>query len=458
MNVSMQKTSEVSGRLTVEVTAADYADRVKEELKKIGKTHTIPGFRKGHVSINDLQRRFGRQVTSDVINEIVYKAVIDYINDNKLEVLGHPVPVELVELDLKNKSDFTFEYDLALAPSLNIDLKADGITIPYYPIEVSDEMVKEQDEAFRKRFGAQVPGEVTEPDALVKGSLMELNADGGIKEGEGAIQVTSTIVSPRYFTSEEERKKFEDKKVGDKVVFNPWNTCNGNPAELSSMLQIDKEKAPEAKADFELTISEIIVVKPAEHDEEFFTNVFGKDKVHNEEEYATLLREMISAQLSGNSDMVFRADARRILLERYGDMELPAEILKRWLISRSAELTDENIDEEYSRMVPDLKWQLITDKIAENLGLEVTDDDRLDYARGMARQQFAQYGMTNMDDATIDGFAKNILADKQWGPRINEQVATVKLFAAIKENVTIDEKPLSLDAFREMVDKLNSAE
>ena len=145
MNVSMQKTSEVSGRLTVAITAADYADKVKEDLKKIGKTHTIPGFRKGHVSLTDLQRRFGRQVTSDVINETVYKAVIDYINDNKLEVLGHPVPVEVVELDLKNKTDFTFEYDLALAPALDIKIDKD-ITIPYYPIEVSDDMVKEQDE------------------------------------------------------------------------------------------------------------------------------------------------------------------------------------------------------------------------------------------------------------------------------------------------------------------------
>lgn len=453
MNVSMQKTSEVSGRLTVDITAADYSDRVKEELKKIGKTHSIPGFRKGHVSITDLQRRFGRQVTSDVINEIVYKAVIDYINDNKLEVLGHPVPVEVIDLDLKNKSDFTFEYDLALAPAINIDLKADGITIPYYPIEVSDEMIKEQDEAFRKRFGSQVPGEVTEPDCLVKGSLMELNEDGSIKEGDGAIQVTSTIVSPQHFTSEDERAKFVDMKVGDKVTFNPWNTCDGNPAELSSMLQIDKEKAPEAKADFEMTISEIIVLRPAVHDEEFFTNVFGKDAVHNEDEYTAAVKDLIQNQLNGNSDMVFRNDARRVLLERYGNVELPAEILKHWLIQRSDDLNEENINEEYDRMVPDLKWQLITDKIAEQLNLEITEDDRLDYARGMARQQFAQYGMTNMDDATIDGFARNILADKQWAPRIHEQIASIKLFNAIKANVIIDAKPLSLDAFREMVSK-----
>lgn len=452
MNVSMQKTSDVSGRLTVEITAADYEAKVKEDLKKIGKTHTIPGFRKGHVSIADLQRRFGKQVTSDVINEIVYKAVIDYINDNKLEVLGHPVPVEVVDLDLKNKSDYTFEYDLALAPALNIELNKD-ITISYYPIEVSDEMVKEQDEAFRKRFGKQEPGEVTEPDCLVKGSLMELNPDGTIKEGEGAIQVISTILGPKFFTSDEERAKFADKKVGDKIVFNPWNTCNGNPTELSSMLQIDKAQAPEVKADFELTVSEIIVLRPAEHNEEFYTNVFGADKVHNEEEYNAEVKRMIAGQLSGNSEMVFRTDARKALVDRFGNMQLPDEVLKRWLMSREANFTTENIDEEYTKMVPDLKWQLISDKIAEMGNLEVTDEDMLEYARGMAAQQLAQYGMTNMDMETITGFAKNILADKQWAPRIHEQVAATKLFNYIKENVTLDEHPMTLDEFREMISK-----
>lgn len=450
MNVSMQKTSDVTGRLTVDIVAADYEAKVNEDLKKIGKNHTIPGFRKGHVSLTDLRRRFGRQVTSDAINEIVYRAVLDFINENKLEVLGHPVPVEVVELDLKNKTDFTFEYDLALAPALNVELNND-ITIPYYEIEVTDEMIDEQDKAFRRRFGRQEPGETTEPECLVKGSIMELNEDGTIKEGDDAIQVISGILGPKYFTSDEERAKFDNKKVGDKVVFNPWNTCNGNPTELSSMLQIDKEKAADVKANFEFVISEIIVVRDAELGEELYTNVFGADKVHNAEEYRNAIREMIAAQLAGNSDMLFNTDARRVLVERYGNMELPVDVLKRWLIQRDANFNADNIDAEFEKMIPDLKWQLISDKIAADCNLEVTNDDLLDYARGMAAQQLAQYGMTNMDDATIDGFAKNILADKQWAPRIHEQVATVKLFAAVKERVNLDKKTVSIDEFRKLV-------
>ena len=452
MNVSMQKSDAVSARLTVEVTAADYEAKVKEDLKKIGREHQIPGFRKGHVAMGELERRFGRQVTSDVINEVVFKAVTDYIEENKLEVLGQPIPVEVKELDLKNQKDFTFEYDLALAPELNIELNKD-IHIPYYPIEVTDAMVDEQDKAFTKRFGAQVPGEEFEPDALVKGSIMQLDADGNIKVGEDAIQVVSGIVAPMYFTDKAEAEKFAGKKPGDKVVFNPWMSCNGNPAELTSMLQIDKERIGEANGNFELAISEIIVVRPAEHNEEFYANVFGADKVHNEEEYRAELKKMIEGQLSGNSETVFREDARKELLAKYGDMELPETTLKKWLISRNEGLNDENIDKEFDAMRDDLKWQLIRERIAANAGVKIEENDLLEFAKGMAAQQLAQYGMTNMDMDTITGFARNILADKEWRPHIIQAVGDGKLFTAIKEAVTLDEHPLSVDAFKDMVAK-----
>ncbi len=454
MNVSMQKSDAVSARLTVEVAAADYEAKVKEDLKKIGRNHVIPGFRKGHVPMGELERRFGQQVTSDAINDIVFKAVSDFIEENKLEVLGQPLPVEIKELDLKNQKDFTFEYDLALAPEINIDLNKD-IHIPYYPIEVTDAMVDEQDKAFCKRFGAQVPGEEFEPDSLVKGSIMQLDEEGNVKVGDDAIQVVAGIVAPMYFTSKDEAAKFEGKKPGDKVVFNPWNSCNGNPAELSSMLQIDKDRIAEANCNFELSISEIIVVRPAEHNEEFFNNVFGADKVHNEEEYRAEVKRLIEGELSGNSENIFREDARKVLLEKFGNFELPEGLLKKWLISRNEGLNEENIDKEFEGMREDLKWQLIRERIAANAGVKIEENDLLEFAKGMAAQQLAQYGMTNMDMETITGFARNILADKEWRPRIIQAVGDGKLFTAIKEAVTVDETPKSLDEFKEMVQKMS---
>lgn len=452
MEVTMQKNGDVSARLTVNVVENDYKDKVAKELKEVGKNHVIPGFRKGHVPFGELQRRFGRQVTSDVINRVVYDAVTDYLRDNKVDILGEPLPVEVVELDLKNQKDFTFEYDLALTPALDVNVGKE-ISVPYYTIAVADDMVDEQDKGLRKRFGAQVPGEEMEADALVKGALMQLNADGSVNENEGAIQVVSGIVAPFYFKSKEEAAKFEGKKVGDKVVFNPWNTCNGDPAEMSSMLQIDKEIASDVKSDFEMAISEIIVVRPAELGEEFYTNVFGKDKVHNEEEYRNALKEMIAGQLSGNSEILFRQEAQKALMDKYGEMAFADDLLKRWLISRNEGLNQENIDEEYVKLIPGLKWQLISDRVARQADVKIEEDDLLGYAKMMAARQFAQYGMTNLDEEIVTNYAKQMLSDKNYRNRIIEQVGDAKLFTAIKELVTVDNKEVSLDEFKQIAEK-----
>lgn len=451
MNVTLDKTGNVSAKLIVSVEEKDYQDKVTKDLKEIGKRHAIPGFRQGHVPFGELKRRFGKQVTSDVINREVYEAVSKYIQENNLSILGEPLPVEVKELDLVNQKDFTFEYEIGLAPE--IDVKIDKETkLPFNLIEVSQEMIDQQNQAFRERFGAQVPGETFEPKALVKGAIMELNEDGTVKESEDAIQVINGIVAPMYFKSKEEADKFEGKKVGDKVVFNPYKTCDGNVTELSSMLQIDKERAAHVTGDFELAISEIIVVKLAELDEEFFKNVFG-DKVKTEEEYFAALKDMIAQQLLGNSDMLFRADTEKILVEKYGNVELPVEFLKKWLVARNDGFTAENIDAEFTRMEPSLKWQLIKERIAKQLDVKIEEADVLNHAKFIAANQFAQYGMTNIDDETLADYAKRILADKQYRPRIVEEVGDIKLFTAIKNAADIEEKTVSLDEFKELAAK-----
>lgn len=451
MNVTLEKTGNVSAKLIVSVEEKDYQEKVTKDLKEIGKRHAIPGFRQGHVPFGELKRRFGKQVTSDVINREVYEAVSNYIKENNLSILGEPLPVEIKELDLVNQKDFTFEYEIGIAPE--IDVKIDKDTkLPFNLIEVSQEMIDQQNQAFRERFGAQVPGEMFEPKALVKGAIMELNEDGTVKETEDAIQVINGIVAPMYFKSKAEADKFEGKKVGDKVVFNPYSTCDGNVTELSSMLQIDKDRAANVKGDFEMAISEIIVVKLADLNEEFFKNVFG-DKVKTEEEYFAALKDMIAHQLLGNSNMLFRADTEKILVEKYGNVELPVEFLKKWLVARNDGFTAENIDAEFARMEPSLKWQLIKERIAKQLDVKIEEADVINHAKFIAANQFAQYGMTNIDDETLTDYAKRILADKQYRPRIVEEVGDIKLFTAIKDNADIEEKTVSLEQFKELAEK-----
>lgn len=447
MQVTLEKTGNLEGRIKVEVNQSDYIDKVNQELKEIGRNRVIPGFRKGHVSLDQLRRRFGKEVKSHVLNEEVYRAVIDYIRENKLDILGEPLPVAVQEISL-DQPDYTFEYEVGLAPEINVELN-DKVAVPYYTINVDDKMVADQDLALRERFGAQVPGEQVDAKALVKGAIMQLNEDGIVKTDEDAIQVVDGIIAPMYFKDKEQAALFADKKVGDKVRFNPWKTCDGNAAELSSMLHINKEQAPEMKDDFEMAISEIIVLKPAEHGEEFYKEVFpGSANVTNEDEYFAELRKMIAAQLAPNSERLFSRDAHNVIVDTFGNFELPEAFLKKWLVARNEGLTAETVDEEFDKMVPGIKWELLQGKIAQNLDIKVSENDLLDFAKGVAYQQFMQYGMTNMDDDTLTNYARRILEDKNYGRRLREELADRKLFNAIRAKVHLDEKNVSLDEFK----------
>ncbi|MDE6529112.1 MAG: trigger factor, partial [Muribaculaceae bacterium] len=405
-------------------------------------------FRKGHVSIDQLRRRFGKEVKSHVLNEEVYRSVIEYIRENKLDVLGEPLPVEVKEINLDD-ADYTFEYEVGLAPAIDVKIDKD-ITMPFYTIEVSDEMVNEQDTALRERFGAQVPGEEADAKALVKGAIMQLNADGSVNTEENAIQVVDGIVAPMYFTDKDQAALFLNKKVGDKVVFNPFKTCNGNAAELASMLHIEKDRAAEVTGDFEMAISEIIVLKPAEHGEEFYKEVFPGNAITTEEAYYEELRKMIALQLLPNSEHLFNRDMQNELMNRFGTFELPAEFLKKWLVARNEGLTPENVNEEYDKIASSIRWELLRGKIAEKLEIKVSDDDMLQFAKALAYQQFAQYGMTNMDEETITNYARRILEDKNYSGRMREDVGNRKLFNAIKALVNLEAKTVSLDEFKKL--------
>lgn len=448
MEIKFEKTGEACGQITVSVNEADYEAKVTEKLKEIGKKHVIPGFRKGHISLPELRKRFGREVKSESINDVVISAVFDYIRDNNLKVLGQPLPAEATEIDLK-QTEYTFKYDLALWPELNMVLDK-TVTLPFYKIEVNQEMMDEQDKNLRERFGAQVPGEEVDAKAVVKGSIMELNEDGTVKTTEDAIQVVAGIVAPFLFKGKEEADKFLGKHVGDKIAFNPSKAADGQVAEIASMLNIDKEKAAEVKADFEFVISEIIVLKPAEHDQDFFDDVFGKDKVHNEEEYNEALRNMIAASLAPNSFQMFNRDAHDWLVKTYGDMKLDNGLLKRWILLQDKNATAEQLDQDFDKMLPGIKCEIISGEVAEKLGVKVEEADLLARASFIARQQMQQYGMYNMDEETVTDMGKRILADKNYRRHIAEEVEELKTFDALRNAITLDEKTVTLDEFRKL--------
>ncbi|MBD5217270.1 MAG: trigger factor [Bacteroidales bacterium] len=443
MNVSFNKLNDVTGQLTVTLDEKDYADKVKKTLKQISKNRPEPGFRPGHTPMGLLEKKYGKSVKYDVINQEVGDAVFNYIKENKLNVLGNPMPEANEDFDL-DKADFTFTFKVGLAPEITTHVDKD-MHIPYYTIQVTDEMIDRQSEQLRQRFGEQVKGEEVDSNAVIKGVITELDENGQPKAD--GIVVENGILAPRHFTSDEQKALFEGHKLGDQIIFNPAATCDGNEIELSSMLNIPREETADHKGNFSFDIKEIIVLKPAELNQEYYDQVFGKDQVHNEEEYREALRSMIATQLTADSNFRFSIDAKDVITKAVGEIELPTEILVSYLMQQNAELTREDAEKQFEAMRGDLVWQLIRDAVAAQLDVKVEEDDLRNVARLMAQQQFAQYGMTNVPAEALDKYADDILKDRNARQQVANQAADMKIFGAIKEAVTVDDKEVSVEEF-----------
>lgn len=445
MKIDYAKVNDVIGEITMVVEESDYADKVKKQLKEIGKKHAEPGFRPGHVPAGLIEKKYGKAVKYDEINKLVGEAIFDYIKENKINVLGNPIPdkANAINDDVK---EFTLKFKVGVAPEFEVKIDKD-LHIPYYNIKVTDEMVDRQDEALRRRFGKQEPGEEVDATALVKGIITELNEDGTVKDG--GVVVENGIVAPQYFKSEDQRNLFVGKHVGDSVVFNPAATCESNPTEMASMLNLPKEEAEKHQGDFRFDIKEIIVLKPAELNEEFFKEAFG-DNVKDENEYRNAVRKMIESSLTGDQNYRFTIDAEKAIRKEVGDIELPDEVLKEFLISQNEALNEENIDKEYDQIRSQLVWDLEKDKMLNALEIKVEEADLQNTARLMARNQFAQYGMTNVPDDAVEHYAEEILKDEKARNTIYRQTSDLKLFNAIRAAVSLDEKEVSVDEFNEL--------
>ncbi len=449
MNVTLDKTGNVSGVLTISIVEDDYQAEVKKQLSELGRRRPIKGFRPGHVPAGLLKKYYGGQVTAEVVDQIVSRELTNYIRQNNIDLLGEPMLSKDTKVDMVAEKDFSFKFDLGFAPEF--DLKLDKrVKVPYYNIEVSQDMVDKQNETYKKRFGTQVAGDISTEDALLRGSMVELNEDGTAKED--GINVERTIVSPKYLKDDMEKEKFIGLKVGEEITFNPHTAAGGNITELAAMLAVDKDKA-DVKSNFTFKVDEILVNKDAEMGQDLFDSVLGKDVVKTEEDYFAKLKEMLAGQLKNDSNYRFTIDAEAVLKKKVGEIELPDEFLKRYLTSVNKDATPEKIEEEYPRTREEIVWQLIKEKVAKNYDVKIENDDQMRLARIYAAQQFAQYGIGNVPDATLDRYANELLQNKDYAAEINRRAFEDKVFATIRDNVSLNEKTVTVDEFNKLFDK-----
>lgn len=448
MNISLKNNDAVSGIIKLEIVKADYAELVDKSLRSLRQKANVPGFRKGMVPMGMIKKMYGKHVLLDEVNKLVSENLVKYIRENDLHILGEPLPNETEQqpLDFDKSEDFEFCFDVALAPEINIELSKND-KVPFYEVSIDEEMLNGQVEAYSSNFGSYDKVDDVEEKDMVKGTVAELE-NGAPKEG--GIVVEDAVLMPMYIKNDEEKAKFVGAKVNSVVVFNPNKAYEGAEAEIASFLRIDKEKVAEITADFSFEIKEVTRHKNAELNQELFDKVFGENVVTSEEEFKSKIKEALAEQFAPQSNFKFLMDIRDMLVEKACELKFADDILKRWLLSANDKNTPEKLDEDFPQIIKDLTYQLIKESLVKKNGLKVEDADIEDFAKRVAKAQFAQYGMLSVPEDVLNNYAKDMLKNKQTLQNVLDRAVEEKLAAWLKEQVELDVKTVTSDEFNKL--------
>ena len=448
MNVSLKNIDAVSGIVKLEIVKADYAEQVEKSLRNFRQKANVPGFRKGMVPMGMVKKMYGKHVLVEEVNKLVSENLFNYIRDNKLNILGEPMPNETEQqsINFDTQEDFEFCFDVALAPEIKIELSKND-KLPFYQVAIDEEMMNQQVEAYTANFGSYDSVEEVEEKDLVKGTIAELE-NGSPKEG--GIVVEDAVLMSSYIKDEAEKAKFIGAKVNSVIVFNPNKAYEGAEAEIASLLKVEKEAVAGITGDFSFEIKEITRHKNAELNQELFDKVFGEGVVTSEEEFKNKIKEALAEQFTPQSDDKFLLDARDVLVQKAGELKFADELLKRWLLTANEKNTPEKLDEDYPQIIEDLKYQLIKENLVKNNNLKVEDADIENFAKRVAKAQFAQYGMLSVPEEVLANYAKDMLKNKQTLQNVIDRAVEEKLAGWLKEQVELEVKEVSAEEFNKL--------
>ena len=451
MNISFENPDKINGVLKITIEKDDYQGEVDKTLKNYRKQANIPGFRQGQAPIGMIKRQFGMQVKMDVINKILGEKLNGYIIDSRIAMLGNPLPNEAqVEQDLEKDGPFEFIFDIAVAPEINIEINGND-EIDHYSIEVDDKLVDQQVDMFRSRAGHY--DKVEEYDAaqndMLKGDLRELDADGNAKED--GIVVEQAVLMPEYIKVEDQKSLFDGAKLGSVITFNPKKAYPESTAEIKSLLKISDEQAESLTSDFTFLVTEISRFVKAEVNQELFDQVFGEGNVNDEADFRQKVAESIKAQFSNDEEFKFMLDIRKYAEDKVGEVAFPDELLKRVMKSNNQDKDDKFIEDNYAASIKELKWSLIKNELMEANELKVEKEDVVKVVKDIARMQFAQYGMSNVPEEYLDNYVDKIMKEEKNLESYIERASDIKLAAALKKVVKLNEKTVSLDEFNKIM-------
>ncbi|NDP21794.1 MAG: trigger factor [Paludibacter sp.] len=450
MNIVRKDLDQNNATLTLRIEKMDYTEKVDKNLRDYRKKANIPGFRPGMIPVGLVKKMYGKAVMAEEINKLVSDNLFNYIRENNINILGEPLPNETEQqpIDFDNQEEFEFVFDLGIAPTFEVELSKKD-KVKYYDIKVSDEMIDNQVKSYTGRYGKYIQEDIVEEKDMLKGELLEMAND---KVNETGIKVQDATLTAAYMKDDAQKALFVGAKKGDVITFNPAAAFE-NETEISSLLKISKDAAKEVVADFQLTIDSITRYHESEINQELFDKVYGDNVVSSEEEFRTKIKENIQENLISDSEYKFGVDAQEMLIAKFSDLSFPDTFLKRWVLSSNKNLTAETLEQDYSKMITDLKWHLVKDKLVKSNDVKVEKEDVEEFAKKMAKAQFAQYGMIGMEDDIISNYAKDMIKKEDTLKNIIERVAEQKVFAIVKEAVKLDNKEVSIEEFNKMFEE-----
>lgn len=444
MNISVENIDKVNAVMTAVVEPADYTEKYEKAIKDAKKKMNMPGFRPGMVPVGLIKKQFGVSILAEEVNKILQDGLFGYIRENKINMLGEPLPTEdNNKVELKEGESFTFKFDLAIAPEFEVSLtKKDKID--YYNVDVTDQMVENQVEMYRQRGGKYEQVDSYEDNDMIKGVITELDV-------ETPVTAENVVMLPKYFKNDDQKKLFDGVKKNDIVTFNPSVAYDNNEAELTSLLKVEKADALNHKGEFNFQITEITRFVPGPLNQELFDTVFPGGEVKTEADFRAKVKELIADQFKKDSDYKFLLDVRKYVTEKIGKLEFPEEKLKKILLANTGDQA--KVDAQFDKSIEELTWHLIKEKLVEQNEVKVEDEDVKNMAKEVTRMQFAQYGMLNIPDEYLENSVKEMLKKRETVDNLIDRCIEVKLGVAIKEKVTLKESTVSAEDFNKMFEQ-----
>jgi len=450
MNITKENKDELNAVLKIQVDKEDYRERVDKTVKDYKKKAKMDGFRPGKVPEGLIRKMYGRAIKVDEVNKLVSEKLSEYLKSEDLNILGEPLPSkeEQKSIDWDNDEQLEFAFDIAMAPEFEVKISGHD-KIPYYTIQITDELIDKQVENYQQRLGEFKPiDQVENLDEMITAHITELDEQGSIREG--GIHKENATITLSVVKDEDIKKQFENAALADKIDID-LKKAFPNDTEISSMLNIEKDKAAELEGLFRIDIQEVKKFEQAEVNQELFDKIYGEGNVTSNEEFREKIKEELEKQIKPESERKFAHDVKEHFVRKV-DPKIPSEFLKRWLKETQNDLSEEDIEKDFSRFEHDVKWDLIKNKISRENEIQVEENEILELAKQVTQQQFQQYGLGNLPDEQIENYAQEILKKDEDRRKLHERKYEEKVVEHIKEHVKAEEKEVTSDEFQKLIE------